>query len=145
MMRRAFSKAKLASDAQGSVAVEFAILAPVLFAMIFGVLTMGLHQFSANALQSAASDTARWAVIEYQKDNKVSATQVSNKARAIVITPPYGLDTDRLEVSATTVTTDIAGTTKFKLDMTYNPYNPIEFAGVGSPPLGTTRYFYVAS
>ncbi len=136
---------RLARDRQGSVLVEFAILAPVLFTMFLGVLTMGLHLFSMNALQSAASDTARWTVVEYQKSNRVTAEQIADRAAAYAITPPYGLDVNRLDVQARTVATDIAGTIKFEVELSYTPYNPLEFAGIGSPVIGETRVVYVAA
>lgn len=134
---------RLAQDRRGSVLVEFAILAPVLFMMFLGVLTMGLHLFSMNALQSAASDTARWTVVEYQKMNRVTAEQIADRATAFAITPPYGLDVNRLDVQANTVATDIIGTIKFEVRLTYTPYNPLEFAGIGSPVIGETRVVYV--
>lgn len=136
---------RLAQDRRGSVLVEFAILAPVLFMMFLGVLTMGLHLFSMNALQSAASDTARWTVVEYQKMNRVTAEQIADRATAFAITPPYGLDVNRLDVQANTVATDIIGTIKFEVRLTYTPYNPLEFAGIGSPVIGETRVVYVAA
>jgi Flp pilus assembly protein TadG len=136
---------KLTRDCRGSVIVEFAIIAPVLLTLLMGVMTMGLHMFSANALQSAGSDTARWAVVEYQKGNRVSAEQISDKLTAVAITPPYSLDINRLDVTAQPVTTDITGTIKFEVTLAYTPYNPLEFAGIGSPRIGSTRVFYVAS
>ena len=136
---------RLARDCRGSVIVEFAIIAPVLLTLLMGVLTMGLHMFSANALQSAASDTARWAVVEYQKANRVSAEQIADKVTATAITPPYSLDFNRLEVSAQPVATDITGTLKFEITLNYTPYNPLEFAGITSPTIGSTRVLYVSA
>jgi TadE-like protein len=135
----------LARNAQGSVVVEFAILAPILFAMVLGVLTMGLHTFSRNALYSVAADTARYTVVEYQKSNKLTNEQIESKAVALSVNRPYGLDIDRLDAVLSRPATDITGTIRFKLDLTYTPYNPLQFAGIGSPTIRSTRYFYVSS
>lgn len=143
MLARLAKRMKHESD--GSVLVEFAILAPVLFAMLLGILTVGLHTFSRNALNSVASDAARYTVVEYQKQNKLSNEQIENKAIAVAVNAPYGLDIDRLDPTLTRPATDITGTIRFKLDLTYTPYNPLEFAGIGSPTITATRYFYVSS
>lgn len=137
--------ARIGHDRDGSVLVEFAILAPVLFAMLLGVLTVGLHSFNRNALGSVASDTARYTVVEYQKLNKLTNDQIATKAVALGINPPYALDIDRLGVTVSRPATDITGTIRFKIDLTYNPYNPIAFTGIGSPTIRATRYFYVSS
>jgi hypothetical protein len=137
--------ARIKRNRDGSVIVEFAILAPVLFAMLLGVLTIGMHSYNRNALGSVASDTARYTVVEYQKLNKLSNDQIAGKAVALGINPPYALDIDRLGVTVSRPATDITGTIRFRIDLTYDPYNPIAFTGVGAPRIKATRYFYVSS
>lgn len=72
--------ARLRADERGSTVIEFAILAPTLFMMMFGVLAMGLRLANANALHSAAADAARWTVVEYQKANKEDTESIEDQA-----------------------------------------------------------------
>ena len=63
---------RLKRDNSGAAVIEFAILAPVIFAMLLGVIQVGLSMQAQNALRSIASQTARYAVVEYQKGNEVT-------------------------------------------------------------------------
>lgn len=51
--------ARFSRERRGVVAIEFAILAPVYFLMIFGILELALISFSASALKSGISTAAR--------------------------------------------------------------------------------------
>lgn len=86
------------SDAGGSVVVEFAILAPIFLMMIFGMFQTGIYLQNYNAVQSIASDGARYVMIEYQKDNRLSDEQVQSVLLGRATNVPYLLDTDRLNV-----------------------------------------------
>ena len=111
----------------------------MLLSLLLGVLTMGLHTFSSNALRSVASDTARYSVVEFQKSNRLTNEQIESRAVAYAVNAPYGLDINRLDAVATRPTTDITGTIRFQLDLSYTPYNPLEFAGVRSPTITARR------
>ncbi len=51
---------RLATDAdKGSAAIEFAMLAPVFFVLLMGILEGGLMFFSQSALQNAVTETSR--------------------------------------------------------------------------------------
>ena len=130
-------------DSQGSAMVEFAILAPTIFALLIGVFQIGLQMFGYNAIRSIAADTARFTIIEYQKRDILVAEQIENKAYALAVNAPYGLNVDNLTATVTTPTTDITGTKKFQIDLTYVGPNPLSFFGVPSPTMRTTRVVYV--
>ena len=125
--------------------IEFALLAPTIFALMFGVLQVGLHMFAYNAVRSVASDTARYTIVEYQKQDKLTVTQIEDKAVAYAVNPPYGLDTAHLDTTVTQPVSDIAGTTKFMLTITYVPANMLGFFNIGSPTITVTRPIYVAT
>ncbi len=135
----------LRKDRTGGVLVEFAMLSPVIFALLFGVMQVGLQMFSYNALRAVATDTARYTFVEYQKSNRVTAEQIEDQARAIAVAPPYGLQFDNLTAAVTTPTSTINGTTLLRLQLTYVPMNFLDFIGVGSPSISVTREIYVAS
>ena len=134
----------LLRDTQGAALVEFALLAPTIFALMFGVLQVGFHMFAYNAVRSIASDTARYTIVEYQKGLKITPSQIENQAEAYAATAPYGLDIDNLTTTATKPVTDIVGTTKFMLTLTYVPANMLGFFNIGSPTITVTRPVYVA-
>lgn len=135
----------LSRNVRGAALVEFALLAPIIFALMFGVLQVGFHMFAYNAVRSVASDTARYTIVEYQKQDKVTVTQIEGQAVAFAVSAPYGLDNDNLDATVTQPVTDIAGTTKFMLTLTYVPANMLGFFGIGSPTITVTRPIYVAT
>ena len=130
-------------DNRGSALIEFAILAPALIGMMMGILYIGVQMLSYNAIRAVSSDIARYTLVEYQKLHKVTASNIRSQAIAIAVNPPYGLDTNNLSVVVTTPVTDISGTIKFTARITYTPYNPVKFLGVGGPVMVETRSFYV--
>lgn len=86
-------------DSQGAAAIEFALLAPMFLVMLFGVLHMGIYLQNYNAVQSLASDGARYAMIEYQKDNQLTDEQLQGVILGMATTAPYLLDTDRVDIT----------------------------------------------
>jgi Flp pilus assembly protein TadG len=48
-----------AQSRKGSAAIEFAMVAPVLFLMIFGIIECGVIYFGSSALQNATDDAGR--------------------------------------------------------------------------------------
>ncbi len=135
----------LVRDKQGAALIEFAILAPAIFAMMFGVLQVGYQMFTYNAVRAVASDTARYTIIEYQKQNLLTAAQIEDKAEAYAVNAPYDLDATLLTATATKPVSDITGTTKFLLTLTYVPANFLGFMNIGSPTITVTRPVYVAT
>ena len=143
-MTSELNKRGLLRDTHGAALVEFALLAPTIFALMFGVLQVGFHMFAYNAVRSVASDTARYTIVEYQKGLAITTNQIENQAEAYAVNAPYGLDGDNLTATATKPVSDIAGTTKFMLTLTYVPANMLEFFNIGSPTITVTRPVYVA-
>lgn len=82
----------------GSAAVEFGLLLPAFLMMLFGVLQTGIYLQNYNAVQSLASDGARYAMIEYQKDNQLSNEQLQGIILGMATNAPYLLDTDRVDI-----------------------------------------------
>jgi Flp pilus assembly protein TadG len=128
----------------GSVAIEFAILAPVLITMLFGVLQIGLGMQQYNALRSIAAETARYAAVERQKGVAYNATDVANRARTIATGAPYGLLGTRLTTSAPTATTQrVTGATEYTLTITYNTPTFLGIMGMSDIPITFTRPVFV--
>jgi Flp pilus assembly protein TadG len=134
---------RLRADHRGGTLIEFGILAPAVFAMMFGIMQIGLQMQNYNALRSVASDVARYTVVEYQKNDKISATLIEDKALAIAVGPAYLLNPDRITVNVTTPTSEITGATKFDVALTYVPPNFLKLIGMGDLTLNYNRPIYV--
>ena len=64
LMRRLFAPAirrggRLARDEQGAVAIEFAVLAPIFFAIVLAIIETAMAFFAQQVLESALQDTTR--------------------------------------------------------------------------------------
>ena len=141
---------RLKADRSGSTIIEFAILAPMIFAMLFGVIQVGIQMWSYNSLRSILADTARYTMVEYQKGNSLSPEQIESKAIAIAVNSPYDFNIDQIDINppTTIVAGDsdyIAGMTGFSLTMSYTPPTVLDFTGIRAPTLTITRPIYVAS
>lgn len=90
---------ELLSSQSGAVIVEFAILGPLFLMMLLGVLQVGIYLQNFNAVQSLASDSARFVMVEHQKDNALTDEQIRSVLLGMSTNSPYLLDTDRLEIA----------------------------------------------
>lgn len=126
MRSRNFLK-NFAGDKNGAQAVEFAIIAPVLFAFMFGVFEIGRLTFEQNRVAAAAAAGAR-AVSLY------GASDTSNITAAINSKLPYAV---QIVLSDTTM-----GTQAFKkIDVTYDFSFLIKFSHQWSGvTITATRY-----
>ena len=107
-------------SSRAASAVEFALLAPVFFGLLFGVMQIGIYMQNYNAVRSLASDAARFATVEYQKNNKVSATTIRDNITSMGVSAPYFLHASQLTVTVTEVTpSSVSGSRQFNLNLTY--------------------------
>ena len=133
----------LRRDEAGSTLVEFAILAPVIIAMIIGVIQVGTSMQSYNAMRSIASDTARYAVIEYQKKNEVTDSALESYAEATAQRAPYLLQSG-FDATVTAVASPrVSGTFEKTLVVTYTPPSFMPIIPITPPQLRFTRSIFV--
>lgn len=117
---RRFSLRLMSRDTAGSAVIEFALLAPLFFAMMFGVLQVGVYLQNYNAVQSLASDGARYVMVEYQKDNKLTDEQIRRVLLGEAVNAPYMLDIDRLNIVVDrTGTSRVAGAVEIDITLQY--------------------------
>ena len=69
---------------RGSVAVEFALLVPVLFLILFGIINFGVLMYNQAVITNAAREGARWAAIH---TTATSGTSCTNAYSASPIDP----------------------------------------------------------
>ncbi len=142
---------QLHRDRSGSVIVEFAILGPALLTMLFGVLQFGIGMQNYNALRSISADVARYAVIDAQDAAAQSDmtmrdtnTELEAYAEEVAGTAPYGLQTDRLTVTVTSVVTRIDEASERTITLQYNVPSLLGAIGINSIPITYTRPVFIA-
>lgn len=127
---------RMRRDAQGSVVTEFALLAPTVMTLMFGVFQIGIGMQNYNAMRSVASDVMRYAVVNYQTGNELSNDQIRYYLRSIAIKNPYNLESSRLDLNVTSVATPrITGTIEKTVRITYSVPTVLSFIGVDEFPI----------
>ena len=129
MIRRRALLASLRRDSTGGALVEFALLAPVFIAMMMGVVQVGTYMQNYSAVRSLASDAARFAAVEYQKNNNLTTTQLAADIGAMGVTTPYNLNPDRLTVTVEEVTSRVNGAHEYDMNLAYDV--PSFLSGIG--------------
>ncbi|MEP7221878.1 MAG: TadE/TadG family type IV pilus assembly protein [Novosphingobium sp.] len=80
----------MAGDSRGATAVEFALLAPVFFTMLFGIWDIGQMVYASAALRGAVEQVARSTTLESgdttAADNQIKAAISSVLPGVVVIT-----------------------------------------------------------
>jgi Flp pilus assembly protein TadG len=126
--------------------IEFALVGPVLLAMLMGVLQIGLGMQNYNALRAISADAARFAVVRGQTGAAVSTTSLENYADGIAAAAPYGLAATRFQSTATLAGTQrVVGATEYTLQLQYNVPTFLGFIGVGEIPLTYSRPIFVVA
>lgn len=138
--------ALLKCDRSGAATVEFGLLGPIIITMMLGVMQMGVAMWSYNSLRSVASETARYAVINYQAKNRLSTASISAQANAIATASPYGLTGNSLSITVVTAATQrVNGATEMTLSMTYSVPTMLSIVGFGDITLNYSRPIFLLS
>ncbi len=133
----------LKRDCQGSTIIEFALLAPVMFGMMFGVIQVGLSMQSYNAMRNISSETARYALVEYMKKNEITNAAIETRAETIATTSPYMMLDNFQATVADAATQRVAGAHEKTLTVTYTPPNVLPFFNWASTQLSFSRPIFV--
>lgn len=137
-------QARIWRDREGNALIEFAILAPIVFTMLFGVLQVGIWMQNYNALRSIAADTSRYVTVEYQKSVDVENIAMAGWARDRGIEAPYLLR----DASLTTDVVDaddqnIDGVVEKTLTINYTMPSFLGLIGIADIPVSISRPIYV--
>ncbi len=134
----------LLRDEQAATAVEFALIGPAFLTMFFGIMQVGVGMQQYNALRSISADTARYAVINYQRSNILTAIQLQDYAKNIGKSAPYGLENSRLNAFVSTpVTQRVTGAAEYQIRLTYQTRTFLSIVGIADVPLTYTRPIFV--
>lgn len=136
--------ARILRDERGATAVEFALLGPVMITLMLAVLQVGIALWSYNSMRSIASDIARYAVVNYQGNNKLTTTQIQTYARSTAISTPYGLTDANLSISVVTATTQrVSNATEMTMTINYSVPTIASIVGMGNIPMTYSRPIFV--
>jgi Flp pilus assembly protein TadG len=117
------------SDNSGVAAIEFAIVAPVFFLMVFGILAYAIYFGVVHSVQQLAADAARVSVGGITTTERASLVQV-NIQNSIASYPL--LDPARLTVNASA---SIADPNLFSVDLHYDASTNTIFLLEGLVPM----------
>lgn len=135
---------RILRNERGASVIEFALLAPVFIALMMGVVEVGLYMQNYNAVRSLGSDAARFAAVEYQKNNKISETTLEENIRSMAIASPYQLVDSRLTVEVDEVTpSPVDGARQFNLTLTYNLPDIVGGTSIDNIALNYSRQIFV--
>lgn len=134
---------QLRRDDQGSTIIEFALLAPVIIGMFIGVIQVGISMQAYNSMRGVASDTARYAVVEYMNERTVTDDAIKTKALDIAKSAPYSLQ-DTVQVTVVPVATPrVHGTFEKTITITYTPPDILPLVDFASKELTFSRPIFV--
>lgn len=139
---------RLARDNRGSTVIEFALLAPVIFSMMFGVIQVGISMQAYNALRSISSETARHALIKFERkelafmDPVTVNASIEAEAELIAESAPYMMLAN-FDATVTDAASPVQGAIKKNLTVTYTPPTVLPFFNFASSQLSFTRPIFV--
>jgi Flp pilus assembly protein TadG len=128
----------LLKSERGAAAMEFALAAPILFALIVGIAQLGILFFANAGLQNAVAAGARLATI--------FPTPSDDEIKARITSSEFGLKPENVVVAATIVRgTDASGLGYADISMSYKV--PLRFLFFDVPPitLSETRRVFTQS
>jgi Flp pilus assembly protein TadG len=112
----------LRRDRSGGAAIEFALLLPFLFLLLYGMIELGRVMWNWNTLQLVADEAARWASV------RPAATDA--EIRAATLPMGVGLKEPDLTITVTRLPPDAAGVTTVDVALSYT-FRLIAFLGGG--------------
>lgn len=141
-MRRLISL--LRTNQTGSVAVEFALVGPLLIGMLMGVLQIGVGMQNYNALRGISADVARYSVINYQTANRLTVGQLQDYANGVAATAPYGLVRERFTATIEPAASQrVLGATEYTITLDYDVPTMLSILGIDEIPLSYSRPIFV--
>ena len=137
---------QLSRDVRASVAVEFSLLAPAFFLLLFGVFQVGVGLQNYNALRGTSADVARYAMVQYATGNRLSQAQLQSYAVAVGRSTPYLLNNSTLTASVVTATNQrVTGASELTLRVSYQIDSLIPGLGLNGPFISYSRPMFVSS
>ena len=141
--RLATTAMRHAADSRGAVALEFALVAPMLIALILGILNTALIFLAQSGLETAAENAGR--IIMTGQAQQAGMTQAQFKTAACASLPPF-LACNRLYIDVASVSnfSDATLTTPtFTYDKNGNVTNSFGYATGARGSIAVVRLMYL--
>lgn len=137
---------RLRSDVSGSMAIEFAILAPAFLMMFIGLFTVSVYLQNYNAVRSVVSDAVRSVTVSYQNANDLNEEEIRSIILGAAVNAPYLLKSDSLDIQVTqAVTSRVNGTTEFDIQVNYAEADWLPFADLPQLTIQYSRPIFVVA
>ena len=115
-----------------------------MFGLLLGVLQIGIGMHGYNALRGISSDVARNAVVNYQTDNELSNSQLTDYARLVATSPPYGLTSEDIDVTIVNAGTQrVAGAKELTFTITYTVPSLLQVIDIEGFDISFSRPIFV--
>lgn len=136
---------RLRQAEEGTPAIEFALLAPLFFVMLFGVLQIGLWMHAYNALRGVTADVSRHVLVESQKANPISDEQIRLYGTATAVQAPYLLASDRVTVGVTAAAEQrVTGARELRFSISYVVPGVLEIINLPEVTVSFSRPIFIA-
>lgn len=124
--------------------LEFAILAPALLTLMLGSFQIGIWMQAYNALRSISSDTARFAAVEYQKEQNLTNADLTRWTINRATASPYLLNAAKFSVTTETAATSrVSGAQERTLRMSYTMPTFLSIIGIKDITISYARPIFV--
>lgn len=135
---------KILRDENGAAMIEFALLAPLIMGAFLGVMQIGIGMQAYNALRNVSADTSRYALVEYQNENKITTGTIESHAETIAAQSPYGLTWGTFDATVTQPSVQrVSGATEYQIVTSYQIPSVLGFLGLNSIPISYSRPIFV--
>jgi Flp pilus assembly protein TadG len=128
----------LRSNSDGTTAVEFALLAPVFFAALLGVVQAGWGFQNYSAMRQLSADTARYMIVNTTVDNSTVGTTFTTAAASA----PYVLSSGNVTVTDAT-TQRFTGVREKTITVTAQVTSLFSWMGVKAPAMSYSQPVFV--
>lgn len=133
----------LVANDRGATIIEFALIAPVLITMMIGVLQVGAWVQAYNGVRNVVNDTARFAMVEYQRGNKVSNEAIQDRAIEIAAAGKYNLDPSLVLPNVSPKATEVSGVKQLNLSISYTAPEFLPILQTVAPRIQYSRDMYL--
>lgn len=131
---------------RGTATIEFALVAPLVFALLLAVFQVGLALQAHHAMRGIAADIVRRVAVENQKSNVMTNEQIRLQGTAIAVRPPYQLDSSRVTVIVDDAAQQrIAGARELSFRIGYAVPNLLRMTGMPDLDISYDRSLFVTA
>lgn len=130
---------RLRRDERGALVIEFGLIVPILFFIVFGIIDFGRAYFTMNNLAAAVREGARYASALQTPYQSPWPDSIVKRVQTFAFT--FG--GQPLQPSQITATTDqTAGTVTVTANYTFRPITPLlKIVGLDTIPMRETAVF----